>query len=544
MYFTVTTWPAGPRADPVPVERVHQRTGRPVLTPLTHAVLDLGPPPPCPDAFNLAAYVLQHAARLGEKTALGLVSDQAAEHWCFARLEAAVRGTGTGLRAAGLQPGALVLIRLGNSVDFPIAYLGAIAAGLVPVPTSAQLTTPEVARMMAALSPAAVIRDPKVASAEHPHEISLDALRAMRDLPPVDWALGDPNRLAYVVFTSGTSGQARAVAHAHRAVWARRMMGPGWTGLRADDRLCHAGALNWTYTLGTGMLDPWAEGAQSLILAPGTDLQALPDILRQHRATLFAAAPGVYRRMLQGVDSLALPDLRHGVSAGEKMPPPLKERWRQATGKDVYEAFGMSECSTFISGCPAHPATGNAIGRPQPGRHVAVLGPDGPVPVNQPGEIAVHHSDPGLMLEYLNAAEATRARFRGPWFLTGDHGQMDETGQITYLARNDDMMNPGGFRVSPLDVEATLATFPGLTGVGVTEVEVKPDVRVIAAFYTAPSPLDETALRVYAEQRLAAYKQPRLYIHMPALPTSANGKLLRRSLRAAYEDRSHDTDNR
>ena len=87
----------------------------------------------------------------------------------------------------------------------------------------------------------------------------------MRDLPPADFDMGDPDRLAYIIYTSGTSGVPRGVCHAHRAIWARQMMMQGWYGLRPEDRLLHAGAFNWTYTLGTGLMDPWTMGATALI---------------------------------------------------------------------------------------------------------------------------------------------------------------------------------------------------------------------------------------------------------------------------------------
>ena len=107
------------------------------------------------------------------------------------------------------------------------------------------------------------------------------------------------------------------------------------------------------------------------------------------------------------------------------------------------------------------------------------------------------------MLGYLDAPDQTAARYRGEWFLTGDQAQMDADGQITYLGRNDDMMNAGGFRVSPLEVEAALAGAPGITGIGVAEVTVKEGVSVIAAFYTAPAPLDDQTLDAYAKDKLA-----------------------------------------
>ncbi len=499
------------------------------------SIFDQGPPTPCPTPFNLAAHVLGKADELADKTALSVLRQNGSEDWSYRALKAAVLGTGQGLLQAGLHPGDIVLMRLGNTVEFPIAYLGAIAVGIVPVPTSSQLTEPETARIIAELSPAAILRDPSVACAEHPNQIHLDHLIAMHDLPPAQFEMGDPERLAYVVYTSGTSGKPRAVAHAHRAIWARQMMVDGWYGLTEQDRLCHAGAFNWTYTLGTGLMDPWTIGASALIPEPGTDMSQLPQMLRQNRATIFAAAPGVFRKMLSGTDRIELPDLRHGLCAGEKLSRSLHAQWETATGTELYEAFGMSECSTFISSSPTHPARGDALGQPQPGRRVAILGPEGPVPQGSEGTIAIHRSDPGLMLTYLNAPDEAAARLQGDWFLTGDQGAMAVDGQITYLGRDDDMMNAGGYRVSPVEVESVLSRYPGITQVGAAAVEVKQDTFVIAAFYSGPERLDEDALHAYVQANLARYKQPRAFVHLPELPTGGNGKLLRRALPAYFK---------
>src|SRR6056297_4003847 len=494
------------------------------------------PFPACPSPFNLAAHVLARADETPDKIALAVLRLTGAERWSYARLKAAVLGTGTGLLNSGLQPGDVVLMRLGNTVDFPIAYLGALAVGLVPVPTSSQLTEPEVAAMIATLDPAAILLGPGIACPDTAIPvIDTTALAAMRDLPPADWQMGDPDRLGYIIYTSGTSGVPRAVCHAHRAIWARGMMMQGWYGLCRDDRLLHAGAFNWTYTLGTGLMDPWTMGATALIPEAGTDPAQLPLLLKRHDATIFAAAPGVYRKMLGSAPIPPLPKLRHGLVAGEKLSENIRHQWQDATGTAIHEAYGMSECSTFISASPDHPATPGTLGRPQPGRRVAVVDESGPVEIGQEGTIAVHESDPGLMLGYLKAEQATRGKFMGEWFLTGDQGMMDAQGDITYLGRADDMMNAGGFRVSPLEVEAVLNAFPGITQSAVTDIEVKQDARVIMAFYTAPDPVDPAALEAYVTKNLAAYKRPRGFYHLDALPTGANGKLLRRALRPIYK---------
>lgn len=489
---------------------------------------------PCPSPFNLAAYVLAAGADVPDKVALSVLSPDKTEDWTYAALTQAVQGTAAGLLAQSLAPGDKVLMRLGNTPDFPLAYLGALAAGLVPVPTAAQLTEPEVAKIIKDLAPKAILRDPEIACPDA-DTISLDALRAMRDLPPAPFHFDDPERLGYIIYTSGTSGTPTAVMHAHRAIWARRMMFDGWYGLTSQDRVLHAGAFNWTYTLGTGLMDPWTVGATALIPAPGTDAAALPDVIKTHRASIFAAAPGVYRQMLKDRAPAYLPDLRHGLSAGEKMTAAVRDAWAEFTDTPVFEAFGMSECSTFISACPDTPAKEGAIGVAQPGRRVAIRTAKGDARPNTPGTIAVHKTDPGLALGYLNADKAFRAKFDGDWFLTGDQGMQDADGQISYLGRTDDMMNAGGFRVSPLEVEEILLNAPGVTGVGVTEVEIKKGTTVIAAFYTSPKPIKEYTLTDYATETLARYKQPRLYVHVDTLPTSGNGKLMRRTLRDTYE---------
>jgi len=497
------------------------------------SVFQKGTLPPCPTPFNLAAYVLAKGAKTPDKIALSVLGE---EEWSYASLIAAVRGTATGLLNAGLQPSDRVFMRLGNTVDFPLAYLGALAAGLVPVPTSSALTKREVAPMIEAINPALILHAPSVECPADSRILPLEALRGFRDLAPSPWHIGDPERAGYIIYTSGTSGTPRAVVHAHRAIWARQMMFNDWYGLTPEDRLLHAGAFNWTYTLGTGLMDPWTIGATALIPAAGTPATALPALIAAHEASIFAAAPGVYRQLLNQDKIAPMPHLRHGLSAGEKIPPAVCARWEAVTGTRVFEAYGMSECSTFISSSPQNPTATDVLGRPQAGRHIALLGDAGPVPRGAEGTIAVHRDDPGLMLGYLDAPEETAAKMQGEWFLTGDQGSMDAQGQITYLGRNDDMMNAGGFRVSPVEVEACLARYEGIIAVGAAEVQVKQDVRVIAAFYTSAAPLDEDALRLYAQDNLARYKQPRLYIHVPTLPMGANGKILRSSLRQQFED--------
>ena len=488
--------------------------------------------PPPPDAFNLAAYVLAQADHVPDKTALAIVSASRANRWRYGAVAQAVAGIAGGLLAQGRSPGDRVLLRLGNTAAFPFAYLGAIWAGLIPVPTSSGLTEEEITAISAQLRPGLILAGDGIALPRGSDARVLEETDVMglADHSPVAPVLGDPERPAYIIFTSGTSGQPRGVVHAHRAIWARRMMWDGWYGLTAQDRLMHAGAFNWTYTLGTGLMDPWTMGATALIPAPGLSSTQLPLLAERHQATIFAAAPGVYRQMLRA-KLPPMPKLRHGLSAGEALPPALRNQWQQATGTDLHEALGLSECSTFVSGAPGAPAPAGTSGRPQLGRTIAVLDSDGsPVPRGAPGVLSIHRSDPGLMLGYLDAEAETNSRYAGDWFQTGDTVALSEQDHITYLGRSDDMINAGGFRVSPLEVEGQALSFAGLRAAAAVEREVRRDVTVLALHYVGDQ-IDEAALEAHLATRLAPYKRPRMLIREDALPLAGNGKINRKALR-------------
>lgn len=495
--------------------------------------------------MNLSATVLAKAGEIPDKIALEVVGNTSPLRLTYRDLENMVRSTATGLTAQGCLPGDRVLLSLGNAIGFPIAFLACLTVDLVPVVISEHLVEYEVNKIISELCPRLLIH-----SDHRQHTgLSIDLKNLseseflnFEDTHKSDFHIGDPNRLAYIIYTSGTSGTPRAVCHAHRTILARRMMWDGWYGLTENDRILHAGAFNWTFTLGTGLLDPWSIGATALVPAVDTDPRDLGALIENSQPTLFAAPPGIYRKLLQGHKTIRCSSLRHGLSAGEKLSNTIRESWRAATGTEIHEAFGMSECSTFISGCPDRPAPTDTLGYAQPGRKIAIVDTDGlEVAEGDSGIIAIAETDTGLMLGYWGQDRETSQKFRNGWFLTGDTGRQQTDGAIEYLGRADDMMNPGGIRVSPIEIETALSSHPEIVDCAVTEVEVKQDTRIIAAFYVAANPIDEDSLRTHMSEKLASYKRPRLYIHLEALPRNSNGKLQRKTLREQYEQRNDTT---
>lgn len=510
------------------------------------SLFDAGPAAPCPDVFNMAAHTFAVARQRPDHVALEVLSTpgEVAARWTHAELLETVRRTAGGLRALGIGRGDRVLLRLGNSADFPIVFFAANALGAVPVPVSSMLTAAELGSLIADLEPALIARGGGLALPDPAGApvIETDGIAALRRAAPVDFVATGADDPAYMVYTSGTAGRPKGVVLAQRAAWARRMMWSGWYGLTPEDRVLHAGAFNWTYTLGAGLTDPWAIGATALIYAGPPDRDVWPRLAGAHGATIFAGAPGVYRQMLDAPGlGTGFAHLRHGLSAGEALPPTVRAAWTGATGKPIHEALGMSEISTYLSASPARPTPPGVTGYPQPGRRVAIL-PDAradadadagitPVPCGTDGLLAVSRRDPGLMLGYWRRPEETEAAFRGEWFLTGDRAVMAADGAIHHLGRADDLINAGGFRVSPQEVEAALTDHPGVAEAAVIELPVRDGVGIVAAFYVPRgAPVAEADLARHCAERLARYKCPRTFRPLDALPRSANGKLLRRNL--------------
>lgn len=497
-------------------------------------------------AFNMAAYAIgRAAAHSPEKPAL-IVHDvadpkHAIEAFSYADLERAVLSIAASLAGLGFERGDRIAIRLGNSSLSALLFFGAIAGGFVALPLSDQLTDGELAALLTDSGAAAIASNVPLSVAALPHGVRVLSASDVSDMiagrAPGRFADTGSEDAAFLIYTSGTTARPKGVLHAHRSAAGRIPMYQGWYGITPMDRMLHAGAFNWTYTLGVGLTDPWANGATSIVCVGDKSPELWPGVITVTGATLFAGVPGVYRQMLKYARPRreTLGRLRHGLMAGETPPPDLFDAWTEATGLALYEALGMSEISTYISTAPDVPRKPGTVGKPQAGRRVAVLAAEGgsePLPANTEGLIAVHRSDPGLMLGYWQRPAEEAEVYRGEWFVGGDMGSIDGDGYVTHLGRANELMNAGGYRVSPLEVESVLSACPAVAEVACAEISVRQGVSVIAAFVVpnAGSGCDAAAIGDFAASRLAAYKRPREIVFVDSLPRTANGKIQRRAL--------------
>ncbi|NRG16858.1 AMP-binding protein [Rhizobiales bacterium] len=494
--------------------------------------------------MNLARYCLTNADPDPNAEALVVLGPGGAvkESWSYGEIGDAILRVAGGLSGFDLPRGERVLLRMGHTSDFPIVFFGAIAAGLVPIPTSGMLTAEECDRILQDSDAALVVHDGTVSLPSHLEGrtvVDAEGLTRLKSSEPGPFAETAADDPAFLVYTSGTSGSPKGVLHAHRSAWGRRPMYAGWYGISATDRLLHAGAFNWTYTLGVGLMDPWANGATSIVYDGPRDPHVWPQLMEAAKATLFAAVPSLYRRILKYADvsKSSFPSLRHGLTAGEALSPALHEDWVERTGRQLYEALGMSEISTYISSGPDTPTKPGSPGKAQAGRRIAVLSAESedesPLPPGETGLLAVHKSDPGLMLGYWRRPDESASVFHGEWFVTGDLARIDADGYVWYGGRSDDVMNAFGYRVAPQEVELALSAHPDVAEVAVTDIQAGHGIALVTAFVVLRegAARDESALGEFAATRLAEYKRPKVYRFVDTLPRTPSGKVLRRALK-------------
>ena len=342
-----------------------------------------------PERLNLARHCL--SGKPPEKTAL-IVAGAKTERWTYGALEDAVLRLGEGFRSQGVERGERLFIRMGNSLDYALVFLAANAIGAVPIPASSMLTAIEIGKLLQHSGARFMAWDGELElpALDGITIFNPDKLARLKLGPPGAYAETAADDPAYLIYTSGTSGSPKGVLHAQRAIWGRRPMYQGWYGIGPDDVMLHTGAFNWTYTLGTGLFDPFVNGATSVVHIGERDPQVWERLVKDHGATLLASVPGIYRQLLRNGFKPG-DTLRHGLTAGEALALPLRDGWNDATGLEIYEALGMSEISTYISSSPSVPVRRGSPGKAQAGRSIRIL---------DDGQIGVHRTDPGLLLRY------------------------------------------------------------------------------------------------------------------------------------------------
>lgn len=468
------------------------------------------------------------------------------------------------LQDIGLEVRDRLLICLKNSLAYPIAFFGAVKSGIIAVPTSTLLSGSEVRYLASDSQAKAIVLSDSMYKNLVPYLESLDNLRhvivagisdiAGLEIPkgmqvyaletvlqqtapiqePYHSKSGEP---AYLVYTSGTTGFPKGVLHSHRSLLGRLPASKYWFDFKDNDRIMHSGKFNWTYVLGSALMDPLYHGHTVIAYEGANDPATWVELIRKHGCTIFIGVPTIYRQIIQktAASKQDAPTLRHCMSAGEHLSSEMVAAWQGRFGQDIFEAIGMSEISYYISHSLHNPIRPGSAGFVQPGHKVYLLDPETlqEVGVEQEGMICVSEDDPGLFLEYWQLEEETRKVRHNGYFFTGDYAKRDEDGYIWFIGRKDDIINTFGYRVSPHEIERVMKTHPKIADCVALGMEVdatKTLVAIAVIGHAALSKADEDEILEFGQQNLARYKCPKLIYRVEGFPRTKNGKVLRKEL--------------
>ncbi|HWD57984.1 MAG TPA: benzoate-CoA ligase family protein, partial [Stellaceae bacterium] len=387
----------------------------------------------------------------------------------YAELDAAAARFAAGLAAAGIERERRIALVMLDTVDFPIAFWGALRAGVVPIPINTLLPADIAgyilqdsraaalfvsAPLLEMLRPAArrvgrvVVSQPDARASDFGK-----FLAAGNATPPV--ADCSPDETAFWLYSSGSTGAPKGARHVHSSLKATAdTYAASVLGLGADDLVFSAAKLFFAYGLGNSMTFPMAAGAASFLLPDRPTPEAVLQVMKRHRPTLFCGVPTLYAALL------AQPELGAGagsgrlktcISAGEPLPEHVGTRWRGRVGCDILDGIGSTEMlHIFLSNRPGdirYGTTGKAV----PGYELRVVGEDGAdAPDGEQGELVVR--GPSAADGYWNQRDKSRRTFRGEWTHTGDTYIRDADGYYRYCGRQDDMLKVGGIWVSPFEV--------------------------------------------------------------------------------------------
>ncbi len=468
------------------------------------------------------------------------------------------------LGRAGIGRERRLALAMFDSVDFPIAFWGALRAGVVPVPVNTLLPPDQLAYILADSRAEGLVVSAPLLPGLLPF---LDGLRDLRHVivANLDGTLpeltgpaqaritdflaagepgGDPvaastDEVAFWLYSSGSTGAPKGAKHLHGSLRATAdTYGAQVLGIEPDDVMFSAAKLFFAYGLGNSMTFPMAVGAQAVLLADRPTPAAVLATMRRFQPTIFGGVPTLYGGLLAdpaigpGAGSARL---RRCISAGEALPAPLGERWSATVGVDILDGIGSTEMlHIFVSNQPDRLRYGTS-GVPVPGYAVRVVDEAGAdVADGESGELLVN--GPSAAEGYWNQRAKSRRTFAGEWTRTGDTYIRDPDGMYRYCGRADDMFKVSGIWVSPFEVEGALVSHPAVLEAAVVGREDRDGLTKPRAFIVlrdgAPEPdaLHEL-LKEHVKVRVGPWKYPRWVEVVEALPKTATGKIQRYKLR-------------
>jgi acetyl-CoA synthetase len=504
------------------------------------------------DEFNWALDWFDVIAEGNDNPALWIVEEDGSEQkFSFAEMSRRSGQVAAWLRAQGVRRGDRIVLMLGNQAELWDTILAAIKLGAVLIPATPLLGPADAADRVARGGAKHVIAGSASAAKFAGVDVTKIAVGERVDgwldfresysgdagFAPEGTTRAGDTLLLY--FTSGTTARPKLVEHTHQTYPVGHLSTMYWIGLRPGDVHLNISSPGWAKHAWSSLFAPWnAEATVFVHNYSRFDAARLMAEMDQAGVTSFCAPPTVWRMLIQAdLGALRNPP-REAVAAGEPLNPEVIEHVKRRWGVVIRDGFGQTETAVQIANTPGQPVRPGSMGRPTPGYRVALLDPI-TGEAGDEGEICLDLSERpvGLMTGYAGAPELTEKAMGGGYYRTGDIGQRDADGWITYIGRSDDVFKSSDYKISPFELESALLEHEAVAEAAVVpapdEVRLSvPKAYVVLAEGWAPD--GETAKAIFAHSRavLAPYKRLRR-LEFADLPKTVSGKIRRVELREA-----------
>jgi len=510
-----------------------------------------------PENYNIAMEVEKYAKYPDRKAIVWLDDKGKRKEITYTNLMEDVNQIGSAFLNSGLKRGDKILIMIPRLIEAYEVYLAALKTGIIIVPTSEMLKTKDLQYRITHGEVSGIV-------SYYPFVDQYDEIQQYDDLIKFsvgkaveEWIFLDEEKeksstelemvdttrddIAFLPYTSGTTGNPKGVVHTHGWGFAHLKTAPkNWLGISERDKVWATAGPGWQKWIWSPFLSVLGSGATGFVyngkFKPDTYLQLLQD----EEINVLCCTPTEYRLMAKedNLEEYQLPALHSAVSAGEPLNVEVIDTFRKNFNITVRDGYGQTENTLLLGITKDMEVKPGSMGKPTPGNDVVIIDENGnPVESDEIGDIALRRNSPALFREYYKDPERTAMTERGDFYVTGDQASMDEDGYFWFEGRSDDIIISSGYTIGPFEVEDALVKHPSVQECAVVASPDEVRGNIVKAYIVLKSNVNRDQeelikeLQDHVKEHTAPYKYPRAIEFLDELPKTTSGKIRRIELR-------------
>ncbi|MDC3418177.1 acyl-CoA synthetase MbcS [Aquibacillus salsiterrae] len=509
-----------------------------------------------PEDYNIAMEMEQYADNPDRKALIWHDEAGNVKEITYQKLISNANQVGNAFLASGLKKGDKLLVMIPRLIESYEVYLAALKTGIILIPSSEMLRTKDLQYRISHGEVSGIV-------CYHPFANQFNEIEELEELKKFSigeevagWSYLDKLKeeasdelaivetkrddIAFLPYTSGTTGHPKGVVHTHAWGYAHLRTAPkNWLSVNEGDIVWATAAPGWQKWVWSPLLSVLGSGATGFVYNGKFNPKKYLQLLQDYSINVLCCTPTEYRLMAK-VDNLSdykLPNLHSAVSAGEPLNREVIDTFQHYFNVTVRDGYGQTENTLllgFLKGMKVKPGS---MGKPTPGNDVQLIDEDcNPVPVGQVGDIAIPLDTPALFKEYYKDLERTLKSQRGNFYVTGDQASMDEEGYFWFEGRSDDIIVSSGYTIGPFEVEDALVKHRAVKECAVVASPDEVRGNVVKAFIVLQDNVkaDDSLvqeLQDHVKQMTAPYKYPRKIEFIDELPKTSSGKIRRIELR-------------